>query len=193
MLSIVLLLLHFYIFCYGFFFQYGYRTEMTDKILLHLQAAKFISHHYLSKSLIIVLLIISLFGARGKKDEKMHPKQSIVFIAAGLLLYFLSSLILSLNAAINTIGFIYMITTSIGFLMILAGGTWLSRILQLKWQHDIFNKENETFPQEERLLNNKYSVNLPAVYHVRGKLRKSWINIINPFRGLFIIGSPGAG
>ncbi|OIQ93626.1 type IV secretory system conjugative DNA transfer [mine drainage metagenome] len=193
MLSIVLLLLHFYISCYAVFCQYGYHTKITDKILLHLQSAKFISHHHLSKLLIMVLLIISLFGARGRKDEKMHSKQAIVFIATGLLFYFLSSFILFLNADIAAIGFIYIITTSIGFLMILTGGTWLSRLLQLKWQHDIFNKENETFPQEERLLNNEYSINLPAVYHLRGKIRKSWINIINPFRGLLIIGSPGAG
>lgn len=60
-------------------------------------------------------------------------------------------------------------------------------------QSDIFNTENETFPQEERLLENEYSVNLPAVYNLKGKLRKSWINFINPFRDVLVAGSPGAG
>jgi hypothetical protein len=49
------------------------------------------------------------------------------------------------------------------------------------------------FPQEERRIVNEYSINLPALYNLKGKLRKSWINIINPFRGLLVIGSPGAG
>ena len=58
---------------------------------------------------------------------------------------------------------------------------------------DIFNKMNESFPQEERLLENEYSINLPAKYVFRGREKKSWINIINPFRSLLVIGTPGAG
>ncbi len=73
--------------------------------------------------------------------------------------------------------------------MIMTGGTLLSRIIH---QHinnnDIFNKENETFPQEERLLENEYSINLPAKYSFKGKARKSWINIINPFRSVLVLG-----
>ena len=49
------------------------------------------------------------------------------------------------------------------------------------------------FPQEERLLENEYSINLPAAYDLKGKRRKSWINVINPFRSLLVIGTPGAG
>jgi len=58
---------------------------------------------------------------------------------------------------------------------------------------DIFNKQNETFPQEERLLQNKYSINLPAAYKLKSKTISSWINFINPMRGLLVMGSPGAG
>lgn len=66
-------------------------------------------------------------------------------------------------------------------------------MLDLKINTDIFNLENETFPQEERLLGNKYSINLPARHMLKGKERHSWINIINPFRGTLIGGTPGAG
>jgi hypothetical protein len=59
--------------------------------------------------------------------------------------------------------------------------------------NNVFNSLNETFPQEERLLNNEYSINLPARYNLKGRFRKSWINIINPFRGLLVMGSPGSG
>jgi len=78
--------------------------------------------------------------------------------------------------------------------LVLSGGTLLSRVIQQKLNSkDIFNKENETFPQEERLLENEYLINLPAQYNLKGKRRKSWINIINPFRALMVLGSPGAG
>ena len=86
-----------------------------------------------------------------------------------------------------------MIITATGFIIVLSCGTLLSRLIKLKLSKDIFNELNESFPQEERLLTNEYSVNLPAVYKLKGKARKSYINIINPFRALLVAGSPGAG
>ncbi|OOQ61543.1 conjugal transfer protein TraG [Mucilaginibacter pedocola] len=80
-----------------------------------------------------------------------------------------------------------------GYLLILTGGTRLSRLLKINLGKDIFNNENETFPQEERLIDNEYSVNLPARYTFKGKVRASWINFVNLFRGLLVIGTPGAG
>src|SRR5699024_4638291 len=88
---------------------------------------------------------------------------------------------------------LYMSMTGIGYLLILSGGTLLSRIIKNKFNNkDIFNRENETFPQEERFLGNEYSVNLPARYHLKNKISKSWINIINPFRALMVLGTPGS-
>ncbi len=86
-----------------------------------------------------------------------------------------------------------MTVTSLGFLLLLSGGTKLSRIIHAKLNSDVFNSENETFPQEERLLENEFSINLPAKYNLKGKVRNSWINIINPFRGLMVLGTPGSG
>ncbi|MEP6596149.1 MAG: hypothetical protein ABJA71_09380 [Ginsengibacter sp.] len=65
------------------------------------------------------------------------------------------------------------------FVLVLTGGTLLSRIIGLRLNNSVFNTLNETFPQEERLLNNEYSINLPARYNLKGRLRKSWINIIS--------------
>ena len=87
----------------------------------------------------------------------------------------------------------YFLVTVTGYILTLTGGTRLSRYLKVGLTKDIFNKENETFPQEERYLDNEYSINLPARYTLRGRVRKSWINIVNPFRSLLVIGTPGAG
>jgi hypothetical protein len=86
-----------------------------------------------------------------------------------------------------------MVLTGIGYLLMMTGGAWLTRFLKDKLKKDIFNTENETFPQEERKLENEYSVNLPAKYRLKDKIRDSWINVINPFRGLLVAGTPGAG
>ncbi len=68
-----------------------------------------------------------------------------------------------------------------------------SGALSASGRKDVFNKDNQTFPQHERLLKNEYSINLPAIYNLKGKQRSSWINVINPMRGVLIMGSPGSG
>lgn len=193
MLSIVLLTTHFYIFCYRIFRLINLYSEFTDRILNNLYRVKMISDIWQAKILIMSLLVISLIGAKGRKDEKTNKTQAIVLIAVGLCLYFATTLLLFLHGSITAVGVSYMILTTIGFIMTLTGGTLLSRLLKLNWGDDIFNKENETFPQEERLLDNEYSINLPAKYQLKGKTRNSWINIINPFRSLLVIGNPGSG
>jgi len=78
--------------------------------------------------------------------------------------------------------------------LILSGGNLLSRVIKKKLNNkDIFNKENQTFPQEERLLQNQYPINLPARFNLKGKMHSSWIKFINPFRALLVMGSPGSG
>ncbi|MEO7984723.1 MAG: YWFCY domain-containing protein, partial [Bacteroidota bacterium] len=137
-----------------------------------------------SKLFALGFLAISLVGAKGRKNEKLSPKMALAYIIIGLLIYFLSYFLLLPKIALTTAAIIYMSVTGIGFMLVLSGGTLLSRVLRQKLNgKDIFNKENETFPQEEKLLDNEYSINLPAQYNLKGKARKSWINIINPFRG----------
>jgi Type IV secretory system Conjugative DNA transfer/YWFCY protein len=111
----------------------------------------------------------------------------------GLLLYFSSQLFFKLQYDVQTVAIVYITATGIGFLLILAGGNLLSRLIRYNLGNDVFNSLNETFPQEERFISNEYSINLPARYNLKNRVRKSWINIINPFRGLLVIGSPGSG
>jgi len=129
----------------------------------------------------------------GKKDEKINWRSIVAYLLIGLLLFFGSKILFRLNYSIGNVAIIYMSVTGVGFLLILAGVNLTSRLISLNLSNDIFNSLNETFPQEERLLSNEYSINLPARYSLKSKVRKSWINIINPFRGLLVIGSPGSG
>lgn len=146
-----------------------------------------------SKLIALGFLAISLVGARGKKDEKLGYKAAFAYIISGLFVFFISYLTLLLPFSVTGLAWIYMLVTSGGFLLMLSGGTLLSRIIKDRLDDDIFNKEQETFPQEERLLENEYSVNLRARYRLRNRVRNSWVNVVNPFRGLLVIGTPGAG
>ena len=191
--SIFILLLHFYYYCYTAFVHWQIKSTITDRLMTNIMHTGLFSSQYASKFLTFGLLIISLLGAQGKKDEKINWKSIAAYLVIGLFLFFGSSLLLKLNYSLENIAIIYMTVTGVGFLLILAGGNLLSRLIKLNLSNDIFNSLNETFPQEERFLSNEYSINLPARYNLKSRVRKSWINIINPFRGLLVIGSPGSG
>ena len=117
----------------------------------------------------------------------------ITLLVSGMIVYFTAvfCIYLPFQKILRAVGYIFL--TSSGYLMILTGGIRLSRLIKQSMKKDIFNEENETFPQEERLLENEYSINLPAKYMLGNEVRNSFINIINPFRGLLVAGTPGAG
>ena len=191
--SIALLFLHFYFYCYGAFRQWELAADLGDQLLQNIaQTGLFRSIHF-SKALSLLLLVISLLGAKGKKSESVQKGTITWHLLFGLLFFFLSSLLLDQSGDMQQIAVLYMAATGAGFILLLTGGTRLSRLIRLNLYKDIFNELNETFPQEERLLQNEYSINLPARYKLKGKVRKSWINIINPFRGLLVTGTPGSG
>ena len=191
--AISVLLLHFYYYCYGAFRQWGLTAEIGDRFLMNFSRTGIFQSIIYSKLLALALLLISLMGAKGRKDERVRKTSIVIYIVLGVLLYFSSQLLLNTGGPVEPTAITYMVVTALGFIFILTGGTTLSRYIQLRLHKDIFNEWNETFPQEERLIGNEYSVNLPARYFFKGKVRKSWINIINPFRGVLVTGSPGSG
>jgi len=193
MISMVVLGLHFYYYCYEAFRIWHLTAHLGDSIMANISKTGLFSNFYKSKLIALGFLAVSLLGSKGRKDEKQNYKTAFAHILTGLLTYFISYLILVLKAQAVTLAVLYMGLTSIGYMLAMTGGGLLSRIIKDRLSNDIFNKENETFPQEERILENEYSINLPAQYNLKGKVRRSWINIINPFRALLVLGSPGSG
>ena len=88
---------------------------------------------------------------------------------------------------------LYIFTLSVGYICLLMGGVWMSRLLKNNLMDDVFNTENESFMQETRLMENEYSVNLPTRFYYKKKWNKGWINVVNPFRASMVLGTPGSG
>ena len=192
-ISVTLLVLHFYIRLYQLFARLGWESVLSSKIVNHFSSLPLFSGWWLAKIVAVLFLHVSLLGVKGRKDEKIAWKKVLILLGLGFGIYFGSLAALLLSCSIFIKGTIYIILTVVGYLLLLAGGTKISRIIKANLAKDIFNTENETFPQEERLLENEYSVNLPAKYRYKGETRKSWINLVNLFRGLLVAGTPGAG
>lgn len=193
MLSISVLAIHIYIACFSFFREIGVGSSITDRIVENIYNTKIFASGSFAKLSALLLLLISLIGVKGRKDERINPGNLVIWAMVGFSLYIGSNLLLKMSSSNNSLSVGYIFSSSVGYIVILTSGTRLSRLLKLNLTGDIFNRENETFPQEERKLENEFSINLPARYRFKGKIKHSWINIINPFRGLMVLGTPGSG
>lgn len=193
MCSITILLMHFYYYCHNGLHQWGYTLEFIDKVMMNISSTGIFKTTWYSKLFSLGLLLVSLIGATGKKDEKINIVTTISCLILGALLFMFGHFIWFISLSVQVRTSIYIIVMAVGYILVLTGGTWLSRLIKLQLRNDIFNSLNESFPQEERLLENEYSINLPAQYVLKGALRRSWINFINPFRAVLVIGTPGAG
>lgn len=194
MIAIVILLIHCYFSCYAAFLSCGWTSVVTDRILDNLARTGLLNGFMKTKLIALGFLILSLIGVKGRKSEKLNPKTAFWCLIAGLLLYLFSGCILYFfQEPVIPLAVVYIIMTTVGFILIITGGGLLTRIIHQRLNQDVFNKHNESFPQQEDLITNPYSINLPAKYCLRGKMRRSWINIINPMRGVLVIGSPGSG
>ncbi|GAB3422208.1 conjugal transfer protein MobC [Niabella aquatica] len=190
--SILLVLMHLYWFCYGFFLERGWTLELINKILGNFdRTAGLFSHTLYTKAFALVLLALSCLGTKGVKNEKITWSKIYVALGVGVVLFFLNTPLLKLSPATGT--FLYILTISLGYIALLMAGVWMSRLLRTNLMDDVFNNENESFQQETKLMENEYSVNLPTKFYYKGKWNNGWINIVNPFRASIVLGTPGSG
>ena len=190
--SILLVLMHLYWFCYGFFIERGWTLEVINKILGNFQrTVGLFSDTLYTKLFALVLLALSCLGTKGVKDEKITWTKIYIALAIGFVLFFLNTPLLKLSIITATI--LYILTTGLGYIALMVAGVWMSRLLRTNLMDDVFNNENESFQQETKLMENEYSVNLPTKFYYKGKWNNGWINIVNPFRATIVLGTPGSG
>ena len=192
--SIILVVMHIYWYCYEAIQLWGINIGVVDRMLMNFQrtAGLFGSIIY-TKIFALVLLALSCLGTTGVKEEKITWKKIWTVLAVGFILFFLNWWILALPLTIEANTALYIATMAAGYICLLMGGLWMSRLLKYNLMEDVFNNENESFMQETRLLTNDYSVNLPTRFYYKKKWNKGWINVVNPFRATIVLGTPGSG
>ena len=192
--SIILVVIHIYWYCYEAIQLWGINIGVVDRMLMNFQrtAGLFGSIIY-TKIFALVLLALSCLGTTGVKEEKITWKKIWTVLAVGFILFFLNWWILALPLPIEANTALYIATMAAGYICLLMGGLWMSRLLKYNLMEDVFNNENESFMQETRLLTNDYSVNLPTRFYYKKKWNKGWINVVNPFRATIVLGTPGSG
>lgn len=190
--SILIVLMHLYWYCYGFFVKHGWTLEVINNILGNFdRTAGLFSYTLYTKLFAVLLLALSCLGTKGVKDEKITWSKIYMALGIGFVLFFLNTLLLKLS--LSTATFLYMLTTGLGYIALMVAGVWMSRLLRTNLMEDVFNNENESFMQETKLMENEYSINLPTKFWYNKKEYKGWINIVNPFRATIVLGTPGSG
>jgi hypothetical protein len=185
--SYLLLLLSMYLSQIGFFVQRGIFIPEFAPVVQKLMRLNFLSEVFLSKTVCIIFLIITCVGTKAHKDRELTVSRIVIQVIAGMVLYWGSLLF------VNRFGAVYLLSTFLGFVVLNIGFDNISKLINVNLMKDRFNLENESFPQEENLKTNRYSINLPTHYIQKGKEHEGWINIVNPFRGTMVIGTPGSG
>ncbi|NDV66100.1 conjugal transfer protein MobC [Bacteroides sp. 224] len=193
-LSILFVVINVYWFCYEAMHEWGINIGVVDKILMNFnRTAGLFTSILWTKIFAVVFLALSCLGTKGVKEEKITWTKIYVCLAIGFVLFFLNWWLLALPLPkVANAGF-YIFTVSVGYILLLMAGTWISRLLKNNMFDDVFNTENESFMQETKLMVNDYSVNLPTKFWYKKKQRKGWINVVNPFRAAIVLGTPGSG
>ena len=192
--SIILVVIHIYWYCYEAIQLWDINIGVVDRMLMNFQrTAGLFGCIIYTKIFALVLLALSCLGTTGVKEEKITWKKIWTVLAVGFILFFLNWWILALPLPIEANTALYIATMAVGYICLLMGGLWMSRLLKHNLMEDVFNNENESFMQETRLLTNDYSVNLPTRFYYKKKWNKGWINVVNPFRATIVLGTPGSG
>lgn len=193
-ISIIFIVVHIYWFCYQAIVDMGINIGVVDKILLNFQnTAGLFSNLLVTKVFAIIFLALSCLGTKGVKNQKMTWQKIYATFLGGLVLFFMNWWLLELpfSPIVNMV--IYTITITVGYILLLMSGVWISRMFKHNLMEDVFNVANESFMQETRLMENEYSVNLPTKFVYQGKEWDGWINVVNPFRATIVLGTPGSG
>ena len=185
--SYVLLFLSMYLTQLNYFVLKGIQIPAFHSLIEKMQNLKFLASLYPSKVVCLVFLAITCIGTKAHKDRELLVSTIVGQTIAGLILYWGSLVVFKSFPAV------YLGLTFAGFVLLNIGFDNISKLINVNLMKDRFNVENESFPQEQILKENEYSVNLPTRYLYKDKQQDGWINIVNPFRATMVIGTPGSG
>ena len=147
----------------------------------------------------LICICVVCIGTKAQKALKFNVKTMVIYpVLAGLTLVGMCFIFHGMNIGMSWFGFpanriLYALCSVVGTMLVHQGLDGIAKYYNYKVGEARFNFENESFQQSEDLVVNDYSVNIPMIYYWKQKMHKGWINIINPFRGTIVLGTPGSG
>jgi hypothetical protein len=192
-ISYVLLGLDIYYRCYWLFEHWGFTSRFSDEIV-----ARFVStglvDGFKGRIIILFFLALALASAPGRRSVEINRRSCYWRMGVGLFVFLVSPVIfIRIGDPLMTC-LTYLLVTIGGYLVVMRSGGKLIRSVRLPWdKNDPFGWRQAGFPQEQRRLGGGGALHLRSEHKWKEEKRKGWINLINPRRGILILGSPGSG
>lgn len=166
----------------------GFVIEKLSKIGIY-------QNVFYTKLFTMFMLIISCIGTKARKKLDLDPVKHIAMpIFIGFIVFFGSAFVMGTKGMrIQAIDYIYIGMSFVGCLLMNMGFDNISKAIKHNLMKDRFNIENESFEQSKEKVDTEFSVNIPMSYYYKKRRQKGWINLVNPFRGTLLIGTPGSG
>ena len=188
------------------FFMYGFDSTALSRLSwivgnFHQRLGVLSLYQFLpySKTVTLMLVIITCIGTKNKKQIEFDARKMVFYpLAIGFAMIAVSVIVYNSDWhtriwLLKANVWVYVVISIIGTVLVHIALDNVSKYFKDGMLKDPFNFENESFEQTQELVENKYSVNIPMRFYYKGKFRKGWINIVNPFRGTWVVGTPGSG
>lgn len=199
--SLGLLLCHFAVSCH-LVFQLADSTnnklsdvfiKIARRLVNNMRQIGFINNSYRVKCASLTFLLIFVVLSTREKNPKVGYDWAFIYILVGLCLFLGDTFFLEPIDNSETTNWLYIVITCVGWVFLLAGLTRLSRAIGNPFLPRYLRENIGGFEQERKLIQTERSLHFRAEYQYDGRLRKSYINIVNPRRGVLVMGSPGSG
>jgi hypothetical protein len=170
-------------------------TEIGRRLMINFyralsdpRALRIIKH---AKLISLVCQAVIVVGDPPKNSSSTTFKWPLIFFSLGCLLFFGSDF---WRKDVGNSTLIYPVVTIVGYFLLASGLHGLYRAaFDPFFGHFAKDLTKPGFRQTGRVIQTEYSLHLRGTYRLDGRSRKTWINLINPRRGILIMGTPGAG
>ena len=182
LLSGAILLIILYYYAYPLWASMGLRSGFTDSLMLTIYQGGSFSNPYAVRFVCLFFCGVAVIVRSGSSKDSPWRK-ILIPLLSGVALFFAAPMLGN--------RWVFILTTFFGYCLFFVGAVLLGRKYRSFDAHlpDYW----DSFKQCEQLVSNPYSVNIPMKYQFKGKLHQGYINVVNPFRGSMVLGTPGSG
>ncbi len=185
---------------FGHSFELIQSNEKAQLLWLKFNQLGIYSNIFYTKLFTLALIFIVSIGTKAKKNTELKIwKHILIPFSIGGLIFFGSIFLLFLKSKPITFcpltmpQICYTLLSILGAVMIQVGLDNCSKHIKSGMMQDRFNIENESFEQTRQRIETDSSISIPMRFYHNRRFQNGFINIVNPFRGTLLLGTPGSG
>lgn len=187
-MALAAFVLELYFFNYNYFVDIGLGSSFFEQRASKLQGRFLFRSPVYLRGFILMLFGISIYISKPKMklNEQEGSLGMMTIKTIGIaIIYLLLNVLYSFFGNSISVFYIHFLASAIALSYFVISISDLNKLYRSDMMGDRFQKENRKFKQFDKLLVTDESVNI--------KTKDGYINIVNPFRGSQVLGTPGSG